>query len=145
MNDIVCNAIRARRLLRFVYDGYERIIEPHIHGINTANHEMVSGWLVGGWTATNAEQGWRNYLVREMADLHALAEEFPRPRPGYKANDRGYGQVFCRLEVAAADGVAEGTRAPLADRPAPDDGAPASGVPSADSDRGPDDRATDGG
>lgn len=29
MHALICDAIRARRLLRFVYEGYERIIEPH--------------------------------------------------------------------------------------------------------------------
>jgi hypothetical protein len=52
MNDLICDAIRSRHLLRFIYDGYERVIEPHSHGINPANHEVVSGWLVGGWTKT---------------------------------------------------------------------------------------------
>ena len=45
MNVVVCDAIRARRLLRFVYDGYERVVEPHLYGVNTAGHETLSGWL----------------------------------------------------------------------------------------------------
>jgi hypothetical protein len=27
MNTLICDAIRARRLIRFVYDGYERVAE----------------------------------------------------------------------------------------------------------------------
>ena len=30
MNALVCDAIRSRRLLRFIYEGYERIVEPHV-------------------------------------------------------------------------------------------------------------------
>ena len=121
MHAIICDAIRAKRLLRFVYEGYERILEPHIHGINTSNHEMLSGWLVGGWSGSKPEPGWRNYLVKDMHDVHALAEGFERPRARYNAFDRQMRQVFCRLEPAAD---AEG---PAFDAPhgAPDDMPPA--------------------
>ena len=100
MHLVICDAIRAKRLLRFVYEGYERIVEPHIHGINSANHEMLSGWLVGGWSGSKPEPGWRSYLVRDMHDVHALAEGFERPRARYNAFDRQIRQVFCRVEPA---------------------------------------------
>lgn len=98
MNDQICDAIRARRLIRFIYDGYERIVEPHVHGINTANHEALSGYLVGGWSKSASEAGWRMYLVRNMHDLHVLATPFDRARPGYHAEAPMFRQVYCRLE-----------------------------------------------
>lgn len=98
MHTIICDAIRAKRLIRFIYEGYERVVEPHIHGINSANHEMLSGWLVGGWSGSKAEPGWRNYLVKDMHDVHALADGFDRPRARYNAFDTQMRQVFCRIE-----------------------------------------------
>jgi hypothetical protein len=103
MHPIICDAIRARRLLRFIYEGYERIVEPHLHGINSANHETLSGWLVGGWSESRPEPGWRNYLVRDMHDVHALSDRFEGPRPRYNAFDPQIRQVFCRLEPRGAD------------------------------------------
>jgi len=100
MHAIICDAIRGRRLLRFVYEGYERIVEPHLHGINSANHEMLSAYLVGGWSATETEPGWRDYLVREMHDVQALAESFAGPREGFNPESAQVRQVFCRLEDA---------------------------------------------
>ena len=102
MHAIICDAIRAKRLLRFIYEGYERIVEPHIHGINGANHEMLSGWLVGGWSESRPEPGWRNYLVSDMHDVHALADGFDGPRPKYNPFDPQVRQVFCRLEPVVA-------------------------------------------
>lgn len=98
MNTILCDAIRARRLVRFVYEGYERVVEPHLHGINAANHEILSGWLIGGWSESRPEPGWRNYLVKDMHDVHALADRFDGPRPTYNAFDPKVRQVFCRLD-----------------------------------------------
>ena len=100
MHHLICDAIRSRHLLRFVYDGYERIIEPHSYAINSANHEVVSGWLIGGWTKTETEPGWRNYLVQEMHDVHVLAESFPGPRPGFNPRAPRIRQIFCQLDTA---------------------------------------------
>jgi hypothetical protein len=115
MHAIICDAIRAKRLLRFIYEGYERIVEPHLHGINSASHEMLSGWLVGGWSESRPEPGWRNYLVRDMHDVHALAERFEGPRPKYNPFDPHVRQVFCRLEPVAAVAHQAAQAPPLAD------------------------------
>ena len=90
MNDLLCDAIRARRLLRFIYEGYERVVEPHLYGINSANHEMLSAWLIGGWSRTETEPGWRNYLVREMFDVHVLAEPCTGTRREYNPTDPAF-------------------------------------------------------
>ena len=102
MLDVLCDAIRARRLVRFVYEGYERVVEPHLYGINAQHHEMLSGFLVGGWSASDASPGWRNYLVREMADVHALAEPFAGAREGYNPHDPAFRQLFCRVDAGGA-------------------------------------------
>jgi hypothetical protein len=121
MHAIICDAIRAKRLIRFIYEGYERIVEPHLHGINSANHEMLSGWLVGGWSESRPEPGWRNYLVRDMHDVHALADTFEGPRPRYNAFDPQVRQVFCRLEPVGASPRAVVTHPALADAAPPAD------------------------
>ena len=105
MNVVICDAIRARRLLRFVYDGYERVVEPHLYGVNTAGHEALSGWLVSGWSSSDPEPGWRTYLVDQMHDVAALAEPFRVTREGYNPDDSRMTRVFCRLEGESAPAV----------------------------------------
>jgi hypothetical protein len=101
MNVVICDAIRARRLLRFFYDGYERVVEPHVYGMNAAGREALSAWLVGGWSKSDPEPGWRMYLLGEMRDVAALAEGFEGARPGYNPEDSRMAEVYCRL---GADG-----------------------------------------
>ena len=101
MNRLICDAIGASHLLRFVYEGYERIVEPHLYGVTSANREAVSGWIVAGWSWSSPEPGWRNYLVAEMHDVRMLAEAFAGPRPGYNPGDATFRQVYCRLEARA--------------------------------------------
>jgi hypothetical protein len=97
VNRLICDAIDVRRLLRFIYGGYERIVEPHLYGINEASHEELSAWIVGGWSQSSPEPGWRSYLVSEMHDIQVLAEPFPGPRPGYNPGGAGFRQVYCGL------------------------------------------------
>ena len=98
MNVVICDAIRARRLLRFVYDGYERVVEPHLYGVNTAGHEAVRGYLVRGWSASETSPGWRMYLVDRMEGVAALADSFPGPRGEYNPEDTQMERIYCRLE-----------------------------------------------
>ena len=97
MNRLICDAIGARRLLRFVYEGYERIVEPHLYGINAASHEALSAWIVEGWSQSSPEAGWRNYLVTDMQDVQVLTEPFPGPRPGFNPADSRFAQVYCSV------------------------------------------------
>src|SRR5438067_13656629 len=110
MNIVICDAIRARRQLRFVYDGYERIVEPHSYGVNTAGHEAVSGWLVGGWSSSEPEPGWRMFLVDRMQDVAATSAPFTGgPREGYNADDPHFVRIFCQLDGGAPSGVPNGS------------------------------------
>jgi hypothetical protein len=101
LNRIICDAVGAKRLLRFVYEGYERIVEPHLYGVNSADHEALSAWIVAGWSWSSPEAGWRNYLVAEMQEVQVLADRFPGPRPGYNPSGAGFQQVYCGLEARA--------------------------------------------
>ena len=98
MNVVICDAIRARRLLRFVYDGYERVVEPHLYGVNTAGHEALSAYLVRGWSASDTTPGWRSYLISEMRDTAALADSFGGTREGYNPNDSRMTHIYCRVD-----------------------------------------------
>jgi hypothetical protein len=97
MNVAICDSIRARRLVRFVYEGYERVVEPHTYGVNTQGREAVSAWLTGGWSASAIEPGWRMYLVEEMRDVAALAEPFDGARPGYNPDDPHFVRIYCQI------------------------------------------------
>ena len=102
MNVVVCDAIRARRLLRFIYDGYERVVEPHLYGVNSAGHEALSAYLVRGWSASDTSPGWRMYLADQMRDTAALADSFAGPRPGFNPEDSRMTRIYCRVDDTGA-------------------------------------------
>ena len=41
MNQVICDAIRNRCVLKFTYDGHPRIVEPHAYGLSRARNEVM--------------------------------------------------------------------------------------------------------
>ena len=96
--DLICAAIRGKRLLRFSYGNYIRVVEPHIVGRDTAGNEILSAYLVRGYSESRKQPYWRSYLLSELTRLEMLDETFAGPRKGYNPNDPKMVKVYCRLE-----------------------------------------------
>jgi hypothetical protein len=94
----ICEAIKRKRLLMFGYGDFVRVVEPHLFGLNSAGHEMLSAWLRPGLSRTDPEGGWRNYLTSEITNLQMLDETFAGQREGFNAQDPRMREVFCAGE-----------------------------------------------
>ena len=108
LREQLCAAIRRRSLVMFEYGDLIRVVEPHRFGINSAGHEMLSGWLRAGYSRSDPAGGWRNYLLSDVSALQVLDAPFAGTRPGYAAQDARMREVFCELTPSEADVAAEG-------------------------------------
>ncbi len=99
MKEIVCNAMTNRRLLSFAYEGFERVVEPHLCAQNAAGHDILLAWLVRGHSKSEPRPGWRHYLLTEMRNVKVLEETFDKSRPGFKPHDRRMTTIYCKLEA----------------------------------------------
>jgi hypothetical protein len=104
----LCGAIARRSLVMFEYNDLIRVVEPHRFGINSAGHEMLSGWLRAGYSRSDPAGGWRNYLLSDVSSVQVLDAPFAGTRPGYAAHDVRMREVFCELTPTTADVPAEG-------------------------------------
>lgn len=114
-------AIERRMLVMFEYADLIRVVEPHRYGINSAGHPMLSGWLRAGYSRSDPDGGWRNYLLSDIHALQSLDAPFAGPRPGYAAHDARMREVFAELPATPADAEVEGpyvVREPSATQPA---------------------------
>jgi len=102
VNATICEAIRSRRLIMFAYADLIRVVEPHLYGVNSAGHEMLTAWLRPGHSRTDPQGGWRNYRLDDLSRLQRLPEGFDAPRPGFNPNDSRMREVYCALK--AGDG-----------------------------------------
>jgi hypothetical protein len=96
----LCGAIQRRSLVMFEYGDLIRVVEPHRFGVNSAGHEMLSGWLRAGYSRSDPAGGWRNYLLRDVSALQVLDAPFAGTRPGYAAQDARMREVFCELPLS---------------------------------------------
>lgn len=108
LREQLCAAIRRRSLVMFEYGDLIRVVEPHRFGINSAGHEMLSGWLRAGYSRSDPAGGWRNYLLTDVSALQVLDAPFLGTRPGYAAHDPRMREVHCELEPADAASQTEG-------------------------------------
>ena len=97
----LCGAIHRRSLVMFEYGDLIRVVEPHRFGVNSAGHEMLSGWLRAGYSRSDPAGGWRNYLLRDVSALQVLDAPFAGARPGYATQDARMREVYCELAPAA--------------------------------------------
>lgn len=104
----LCAAISRRSLVMFEYGDLIRVVEPHRFGVNSAGHEMMSGWLRAGYSRSDPAGGWRNYLLTDVSALQVLDAPFAGTRPGYAAHDPRMREVYCELTPTAADAPVEG-------------------------------------
>ncbi|MFL5575803.1 MAG: hypothetical protein ACJ79S_07545 [Gemmatimonadaceae bacterium] len=104
MDGTICEAIRGRRLLIFEYADLMRVVEPHLYGINSAEHEALTAWLRPGNSRVDPQGGWRNYLVADMHHVQILDERFDGPRAGYNARDPRLVRIFCALPPGSPGG-----------------------------------------
>lgn len=98
MRITVCEAIANRRCLSFTYNDRQRVIEPHLCARNEAGHDVVLGYLVAGYSASDAKPGWRNYLLSGMRDVEVLDEGFEHARQGFKVSHARCVVIYCQIE-----------------------------------------------
>jgi hypothetical protein len=97
-SDLICEAIRCIKLLQFSYESHTRVVEPHILGRDSAGHDILSAYLVRGYSESRKQPYWRFYLLKDITLLTMLDETFSGPRKGYNPKDPRMLKVYCRLE-----------------------------------------------
>ena len=93
--DTLCEAIAARRLVEFRYDGMTRVVEPYTVGILTTGNVALSAWHVRGFSESRAVPKWRLYTLEKMGVITILNEEFEGPRRGYNPRDSRMDRIYC--------------------------------------------------
>ena len=89
---LLIDAIRQKRRLRFLYNGKSRLVEPQCYGIGTKGTELLRAHQLQG-----GDQREPLFDVAKMANLEILSETFDRPGPNYKRDDSAIKKIFAQL------------------------------------------------
>lgn len=93
----ICDAIRTRHHLAFDYGGGERVVEPHIHGTNAADDEVLRGYQLSGPSKGGHAQRWRLFIVSRMTAIRVLDAEFKSTRNDFNPKDPDVRYAHCRV------------------------------------------------
>jgi hypothetical protein len=95
MLDVICQAIREKRLLELHHEGQELRVAPHVYGIDAAGEELLICYQV--WGGTDGEPaGWRSLRLTEISHLRLTAKRFA-PRPEHQRSDGQIARIFCQV------------------------------------------------
>lgn len=95
MQDVICQAIREKRLLELHHDGQIVRVAPHIYGIDVAGEELLSCYQV--WGGPDGEPaGWMSLRLTEISQLALTSKRFA-PRPEHQRSDGVIARVFCQV------------------------------------------------
>jgi hypothetical protein len=95
MQDVICQAIREKRLLELHYDGQTYRVAPHIYGIDAAGDELLSCYQV--WDGTDGESPrWRSFRLADVSQLALTSKRFA-PRPEHQRGNGTVARVFCQV------------------------------------------------
>jgi hypothetical protein len=95
---LLWQAIERRRMIRLVYHGKERIVEPHDHGVLNGAVQLL-GYQVAG-SRSRALPNWILMKVQEIVDLELLEKTFAGGRPTASGKHLRWDTLFIRVKPA---------------------------------------------
>lgn len=97
-------AIEQRRIIRLVYHGKDRLVEPNDHGILNGASQLL-GYQVGG-SSSRSLPNWLRMKVDEITEMVMLDETFPGGRPTASGKHLRWDVLFIRVQPAAEHRIA---------------------------------------
>jgi len=92
IQDEICAAIGAKRVVEFRYKLAVRRVEPH-----TLGYDDKGTLVLCAWSLTSIPAGFRDFHVTKLSALSTTGQTFAGPRPGYNQNDSTMARILCRL------------------------------------------------
>ena len=97
-NPSLWTAIEHRRMIRLVYHGKHRILEPHDHGILNGSLQLLA-YQVGG-SSSRPLPNWVLLRTNEITGLEVLDQSFPGGRPTVSGKHLKWDKLFIRVKPA---------------------------------------------
>ncbi|MCK9399181.1 MAG: WYL domain-containing protein [Bacteroidales bacterium] len=95
MKNEICKAIRNKKIIKFLYDGESRTVEPHCYGLTTKGNEAIRAYQIAGYSSSG-KMGWKLYDLSKAGNIQVLDESFDI-RNDYKKGDKGMSEIYCEL------------------------------------------------
>lgn len=96
-HELLVRSIREKQVLRFVYNGHARVVEPHAYGVAATGEVVLHAFQVEGESASRPPPGWRTFNVALIEALAATEGRFSDSRPGYVPGEPALATVWAAV------------------------------------------------
>jgi len=96
---LICQAIRRRALLEFLYDDRMRVVAPYCCGVSGRGAEVLRAVQVRGESASGSLGFGKLWTVDEIRELRVLDESFVPDDPNYNPRDRAMTRIYCAMQL----------------------------------------------
>jgi hypothetical protein len=93
---LIRRAIREKRMLRFVYKGKVRIVEPHDYGVQQETVRLLS-YQIGGESNSGSLPAWRWLNVSGMSDISVQEQRFKGSRGAESTLHHKWDELYARV------------------------------------------------
>jgi len=97
--NIICEAIRERKLLQFYYDGGIRIVEPYAYGYGKNGDLKLRAYQVSGYSSRGQTEGWKLFNVDKITGAKVIDDCFSIRSEYNPLGDRHIPDIICKVEV----------------------------------------------
>lgn len=100
-------AVQRGQLIRFTYDGLDRVVVPTAHGLHASTrNEMIRGYQTAGWShSPEAPTPWRLFNVEKIVSPEYTGEIFEIAPEGYKAGDSHLSPIYADFRIRPSASV----------------------------------------
>lgn len=91
------HSIEAKKALRIVYHGEERLVEVHAIGLSTKGNPCVRVYQVVGGSVFSDTSGWKMLKISDIEQFEETDNEALTPRPGFNPGDRGMRTIISEV------------------------------------------------
>jgi hypothetical protein len=96
---LIWTAIEQTRMIRLIYHGKERILEPHDHGVLNGSVQLL-GYQIAG-ASSRPLPNWLLMKTDEIISLELLDQIFPGGRPTPTGNHIKWDKLFIQVKPAS--------------------------------------------
>ena len=93
----ICEAIRARVVLEFDYDGCHRVVDPYCHGMTAKGFEVVRAVQRAGESRSGGFGYGKLWRVSKISGIRVTRTRFVPDDPNYNPNDSAMAEIHCRV------------------------------------------------
>lgn len=75
VDNMLRNAIARKNIIKFTYQGRQRIAEPHVYGVHSGRKQLLV-YQIGGDSTTGDLPNWRRFNVDEISSIQIASQSF---------------------------------------------------------------------